>query len=43
MTLGRALNEAKRQLATSHPHARDVLLGTTLLGDPTLTLPVPKS
>ena len=42
-TLGRALNEAKRQLAASHPGARDVLLGTTLLGDPTLILPVPRS
>lgn len=38
-TLGEALNEAKRELAKTHPGARDVLLGTTLLGDPTLTLP----
>jgi hypothetical protein len=39
MTLGRALTEAKRELARSRPGAADVLLGTTLLGDPTLALP----
>jgi uncharacterized repeat protein (TIGR01451 family) len=39
MTLGRALNEARRELARTRPGAADVLLGTTLLGDPTLTLP----
>jgi hypothetical protein len=42
MTLGSALNEAKRQLAKSNPNALDVLLGTTLLGDPTLVLPSPR-
>lgn len=38
MTLGAAVHAAKRQLALSDPQAADVLLGTTLLGDPTLRL-----
>ena len=35
-TLGEALLAAKRALAISRPNAVDVLLGTTLLGDPAL-------
>jgi uncharacterized repeat protein (TIGR01451 family) len=35
-TLGEALLEAKRQLATEEPDRLDVLLGSSLLGDPTL-------
>ncbi len=35
-TLGAALLEAKRQLAAAYPDLADVILGWTLLGDPTL-------
>jgi uncharacterized repeat protein (TIGR01451 family) len=38
-SIGQAMTEAKRTLAASHPEMIDVILGTTLLGDPTLTLP----
>jgi hypothetical protein len=34
--IGDALLQAKRDLAESDPRAVDVLLGTTLFGDPTL-------
>ncbi len=34
--IGRALVDAQRQLAASEPHLLDVILGWTLLGDPTL-------
>ncbi len=37
-TLGRAVLEAKRDLATTAPDQLDVLLGWTLLGDPTLAI-----
>jgi hypothetical protein len=40
-TLGQAMLDAKRQLATSRPTALDVMLGTTLLGDPTMTIRLP--
>ncbi|MEM7050958.1 MAG: C25 family cysteine peptidase [Acidobacteriota bacterium] len=36
--LGRALQQAKEELRRSHPERLDVLLGWTLLGDPTLVL-----
>ncbi len=36
--LGDAVLEAKRELARTHPDRLDVLLGWTLLGDPTLVL-----
>lgn len=39
-SLGQAMVDAKRQLAATHPEMLDVILGTSLLGDPTLTLPV---
>jgi len=35
MTIGDALQRAKRQVAAQNPAARDVLLGWTILGDPT--------
>ncbi|MDG4550411.1 MAG: C25 family cysteine peptidase [Candidatus Contendobacter sp.] len=35
MTIGDALQQAKRQVAAQNPAARDILLGWTLLGDPT--------
>ena len=37
-TLGRAMTEAKRDLASTEPDLLDVLLGWTLLGDPTLVV-----
>ncbi|NOT57514.1 MAG: hypothetical protein HOP18_23155 [Deltaproteobacteria bacterium] len=37
-TLGMAVQLAKKELAAQQPHARDVLLGWTLLGDPTLVI-----
>jgi hypothetical protein len=37
-SLGQALRDAKRQLAASHPNLLDVLLGWSLMGDPTLTV-----
>ena len=36
--VGDALLEAKRDLGGTHPGAKDVLLGWTLLGDSTLTV-----
>lgn len=39
-SLGQAMVDAKRQLAATHPEMLDVIIGTSLLGDPTLTLPV---
>ena len=38
MTLGQALQDAKSELAQSHPEMLDVLLGWTLMGDPTLVI-----
>ncbi len=38
MSLGQALQEAKSELAQSHPEMLDVLLGWTLMGDPTLVI-----
>ncbi|MFZ5919780.1 MAG: C25 family cysteine peptidase [Chloroflexota bacterium] len=38
MSLGQALQEAKSELAQSHPDLLDVLLGWTLMGDPTLVI-----
>ncbi len=38
MTLGRALQEAKTELARTHPHLADVLIGWTLMGDPELVV-----
>lgn len=35
MTIGDALQRAKRQVAAQNPAARDILLGWTILGDPT--------
>ena len=37
-TLGAALVAAKRELAEAEPDLVDVILGWTLLGDPTLTI-----
>ena len=37
-TLGEAMLQAKIEFAASHPDARDVLYGWTLLGDPTLVV-----
>jgi hypothetical protein len=36
MTVGRALYDAKVELARTHPELLDVLLGWTLMGDPAL-------
>jgi hypothetical protein len=36
--LGSAVVEAKRALASSHPEARDIQVGWTILGDPALTI-----
>lgn len=38
-TLGEAMIRAKQDLAASQPHVLDVILGWTLLGDPTAKLP----
>jgi hypothetical protein len=38
MTLGKAIHEAKQAVASSNPEMLDVLLGWTLLGDPTLVI-----
>ena len=38
MTLGVAIQEAKDELAATHPGLADVLLGWTLLGDPALMI-----
>ena len=43
MNLGRALVEAKQELAASNPQMIDVLLGWTLLGDPALGIDWPIS
>jgi hypothetical protein len=37
-TLGQAVLDAKRQLAQTHPHQHDVILGWTILGDPALSI-----
>ncbi len=37
-TLGEAIPTAKRELAETHPDFTDVILGWTLLGDPTLVV-----
>jgi len=37
-TIGAALTDAKRQVATIDPSVRDVLLGWTILGDPSLVV-----
>jgi hypothetical protein len=38
MTIGRAVLEAKRELAATRPDLKDVLLGFTILGDPALSV-----
>jgi hypothetical protein len=38
MTLGDAMQAAKMQMAATQPELVDVLLGWTLLGDPTLVV-----
>jgi hypothetical protein len=38
MTLGKAIQAAKEELAATQPHRLDVLLGWTLLGDPALVV-----
>ncbi|GEM_PF-402092 len=38
LRIGQALQEAKLELAQTHPTLLDVLLGWTLMGDPTLTV-----
>ena len=38
MTIGAALTDAKRQVAAVDPSVRDVLLGWTILGDPSLVV-----
>lgn len=38
LTIGEALNEAKRDLARTHPHMRDAILGWTILGDPAIVI-----
>lgn len=38
MTLGEAILRAKRRYAADKPHQLDVILGWTLLGDPTLVI-----
>jgi hypothetical protein len=35
-SIGQALQQAKAELAKSHPDMLDVLLGWTLMGDPAL-------
>ena len=42
MSIGAALTEAKQELARQHPEMKDVILGWTILGDPTLQV-VPAS
>ena len=36
LTMGQAIQQAKSELAAVHPEMVDVLLGWTLLGDPTI-------
>jgi hypothetical protein len=38
VTIGQALQNAKAELAQTHPELLDVLLGWTLMGDPALTV-----
>ena len=38
MPIGEAVLEAKRALAAIHPEMSEVILGQTLLGDPTLVV-----
>jgi len=38
MSIGQALQDAKSELAATHPELLDVLLGWTLMGDPELVL-----
>lgn len=38
MSIGQALQDAKRQLARTHPQLLDVLLGWSLMGDPALVI-----
>ncbi len=42
VTLGQAVLEAKKAFAINNPHARDVILGWTLLGDPALMIESPQ-
>ena len=37
-TLGQSLQDAKRELAKTHPEMLDVLLGWSLMGDPALVV-----
>ena len=39
MTIGDALQQAKKDIAQSHPHLIDAQVGYTILGDPALRLP----
>ena len=38
VSIGKALVEAKQELASVHPEMIDVILGWTLLGDPALVV-----
>ena len=38
MTIGQALQDAKHELAQTHPELSDVLLGWSLMGDPALVI-----
>ena len=38
LSVGEALTEAKRDLARTHPHMRDAILGWTILGDPAIVI-----
>jgi hypothetical protein len=38
MSIGQALQEAKTELAKTHPGLLDVQLGWTLMGDPALVI-----
>ena len=38
MPIGQALQDAKRDLALTHPELLDVLLGWSLMGDPALVI-----
>ena len=38
MRVGDAMTQAKQQLATTDPQMLDVLLGWTILGDPTIMI-----
>ena len=38
MTVGQAVQDAKAELALSHPELLEVLLGWTLMGDPALVV-----